>query len=47
MNGSPYEKNLAFEMIAQARGGTPAITGERDGRPHAVAEWPEQIARRS
>ncbi len=31
--GSPYEKNLAFEMIAQACGGTMAITGEPGGRP--------------
>jgi formyl-CoA transferase len=31
--GSPYEKNLAFDMIAQACGGTMAITGEPGGRP--------------
>ena len=31
--GSPYENNLAFDMIAQACGGTIAITGERYGRP--------------
>src|SRR5690242_15411095 len=31
--GSPYQNNLAFDMIAQACGGTMAITGEKGGRP--------------
>src|SRR6267143_620553 len=31
--GSHYENNLAFDMLAQACGATIAITGERDGRP--------------
>src|SRR5262245_53501910 len=31
--GSPYEKNLAFDMIAQAAGGTISVTGERDRVP--------------
>jgi crotonobetainyl-CoA:carnitine CoA-transferase CaiB-like acyl-CoA transferase len=32
-SGSPYEHNLAFDMIAQAAGGNMAITGEFGGRP--------------
>ena len=31
--GSPFEKNLAFDMIAQAAGGTFSVTGEKDGPP--------------
>src|ERR1700720_1750274 len=31
--GSPYEKNLAFDMIAQACGGTFSVTGDPDGTP--------------
>jgi crotonobetainyl-CoA:carnitine CoA-transferase CaiB-like acyl-CoA transferase len=31
--GSPYEHNLAFDLIAQACGGTMAVTGERGGPP--------------
>ena len=31
--GSPYEKNLAFDMMAQAAGGTFSVTGEADGPP--------------
>jgi len=31
--GSPFEKNLAFDMIAQAAGGTFSVTGDADGPP--------------
>ena len=31
--GSPFEKNLAFDMIAQACGGTFSVTGDKDGPP--------------
>lgn len=31
--GSPYEANLAFDMIAQATGGTISVTGERGRQP--------------
>jgi crotonobetainyl-CoA:carnitine CoA-transferase CaiB-like acyl-CoA transferase len=32
-SGSPYEKSLAFDMIAQAAGGTFSVTGEGDRAP--------------
>ncbi len=31
--GSPFESNLAFDMIAQACGGTFSVTGEKSGPP--------------
>ena len=31
--GSPHESGLAFDMIAQASGGTMSVTGEKDGAP--------------
>src|SRR5215470_8761113 len=31
--GSPYEQNLAFDMIAQAAGGTFSVTGDKSGPP--------------
>jgi formyl-CoA transferase len=31
--GSPFEKNLAFDMIAQAAGGTISVTGDADRPP--------------
>jgi len=31
--GSPFEKNLSFDMIAQACGGAFSVTGEQDGLP--------------
>ena len=31
--GSPFENNLAFDMIAQACGGIMSISGEPDGKP--------------
>ena len=33
LQGSPWEKNLAFDMIAQAAGGTISVTGEKGRRP--------------
>ena len=33
LQGSPWEKSLAFDMIAQAAGGTISVTGEKGRRP--------------
>jgi formyl-CoA transferase len=38
-SGSPYEKCLAFDMIAQAAGGTFSVTGEGDRPPVKPGRW--------